>query len=62
MALNADRLGDAITDAVLATSMGQNVSSSEQALMREFWRTVAAEIVNEITTNARTTVENEGII
>ncbi len=53
-----DGFGDAITDAVPATSLGQNVSVPEQVLMRRFGRVAAGRIVNAIITNARTTADN----
>jgi len=50
MAMDKDRLGDAIVDTILAINPIAP-SASEETTLRTFWKAIASEIIDEIKDN-----------
>ncbi len=50
MAMDSDRLGDAILAALV--SLNPDINGNEQNRLRPYWRAIAAEIIEEIQDHA----------
>lgn len=58
MAMSGTGMGDEVVDAIIAASPGYGaLGPTEQAKVRDFWRTICGAIVAHITTNAKLNFE-----